>query len=209
MCVFVVHKWMYGIFKEKTNVCVFTLVLGAVVSVYTLTLLLSQVDRQVFTSRISSLSTNCCALQPWSHNGSTLIKNSTVFMLCIYRKMSTSQLYAHLFVNMCKISWMLNALYEDLFKSYVKKNESYLFQQTFSRQSLWHDLHLQNSPVVQRLPCIFKCGVAAKLAVSHLSYHSSYHLNVMNLFVHLLIAPSPGRTPQSRGFCKWSLLYMR
>lgn len=38
--------------KKRPNVCVFTVVLGAVVSMYTLTLLLSQVDRQVFTSRI-------------------------------------------------------------------------------------------------------------------------------------------------------------
>lgn len=75
--------WVREIFKKKkTNVCVFTLVFGAVVSMYTLTLLLSQVDRQVFTSRISSLSTARCALQPWHHKGSTLIKNTTVFTVC-------------------------------------------------------------------------------------------------------------------------------
>lgn len=124
-----VNVWAF----QRKEECMFTLVLGAVVSMYTLTLLLSQVDRQVFTSRISSLSTNCCALQPWYHKGSTLIKNSTVFMSCIYRKTSTSQLYAHLFVNMCKIYWMLNALYEDLFKSYVKITSRTCFS---SRQSL-------------------------------------------------------------------------
>lgn len=91
-----------GFLKERQNVCVFTLVLGAVVSMYTLTLLLSQVDRQVFTSRISSFY-KLLFTAAMASRGSTRIKNSAVFMSCNYRKTSTSQLYAHLFVNMCKM----------------------------------------------------------------------------------------------------------
>lgn len=50
------------------------------------------------------------------------------------QKMSTSLLYAHLFVNMCKIYWMLNAMYEDLFKAMLKI--IYLFEQTYGYLSL-------------------------------------------------------------------------
>lgn len=113
-----VNEW--GFLKERPNVRVFTSVLGALVSKYTLTLLLSQVDGQDFTSRIASLSTNCCALQPCSHEKQCINKDFNISMSCIYRKMSTSHLYAHLFVNMCGIYWMLHALYEDFFKSSVK-----------------------------------------------------------------------------------------
>lgn len=145
--------------------------LGAVVSMYTLTLLLSQVDRRVFTSRRSSLSTNCCALQPWHHKGSTLIKNSIVFMSCYLQKTSTSQLYAHLFVNMCKIYWMLNALYEDLFKSYVKIMSCICFSKHIA-VSLWTG---PASADLSCSPCIFKCGVTSLLSFQlSLKCHESF-----------------------------------
>lgn len=72
--------------------------------------LLSQVGRQVFTSRSSFLSTNCWVLLlPWKQEKKKQHKQKSWFLIYLWR-MSTSHLYAHLFIDMCTMDWMLKAL---------------------------------------------------------------------------------------------------
>lgn len=74
----------------------------------TLTLLLSQVGRQVFTSRSSFLSTNCWVLLSWKQEKKTALNQKSWFLIYLWG-MSTSHLYAHLFIDMCTMDWMLKA----------------------------------------------------------------------------------------------------
>ena len=158
---------------------------------------LSQVERQVFTSLRAFVSTNCCELRPWQHKGSTWIRNSTVFNVMYLQRMSTSQLYAHHFVNMCKIYWLLLHCME----IYLK-----LFKFSFSR-SLATGLSTRpasaRSPLVRRCLLICDGGVYSRGRRLTLSRIIPAVTEMSWIFCTFVDSPEPhGRTPHARRLCK-------
>lgn len=108
-----------------------------------------------------------------------------IFVIYLW-SMSTSHLYAHLFIDMCTMDWMLNALKEEWSQG------SEMSQTCFHSSVCWHDLQHPCSLCGSLMSCSSYASCLASLA----SFQPS--LKCRDSFLHVSITQSPDTTSSQR-----------